>query len=141
MEEEIEAAGAPSGGEAAEKGSGEDAERGSGEETVSPEQARQMLGSNEATAIDIRDDEHWRGGHLPAARHCSDGDFEQALKQIDEEQTVIVACEDGEESARVAAEIREQGRQAVSLAGGMDAWRSDDQPMQPSRDPEEETPI
>jgi rhodanese-related sulfurtransferase len=119
----------------------ETTEAGSSGETVSPEQARQMLGSNEASAIDIRGDGQWRNGHLPAARHCPDGDFEDALERIGEEQTVIVACEDGEESARVAGEIREQGREAVSLAGGMDAWRSDDMPMQPSRDPEEDAAI
>jgi rhodanese-related sulfurtransferase len=112
-----------------------------GGETVEPEEARQLLGANEASAIDIRDDEKWREGHMPGARHCADGDFADALEQIDDEQKVIVACEDGEESARVAEQIREQGRDAVSLAGGMEAWRSDDQPMQPSRDPEEDAVI
>jgi rhodanese-related sulfurtransferase len=116
------------------------AERTDGE-TVSPEQARQMIGSNEATAIDIRDDEKWREGHVPAARHCPEGELEQALERIDDDQTVIVACEDGEESAKVAAEIREQGREAVIIAGGMEAWRSDDMPMQPSRDVEDDTAI
>src|SRR3954452_14751893 len=106
-------------------------------EPVEPEEARQLLGSNEASAIDIRDEEKWQEGRLPAARHCPDGDFAEALEQIDEDQKVIVVCEDGQESARVAEQIREQSREAVSLAGGMEAWRSDDQPMQPSRDPEE----
>jgi rhodanese-related sulfurtransferase len=105
--------------------------------TVSPEKARQMLGANEASAIDIRGEEEFREGRMPGARHCPEGDFGEALEQIDEGQTVIVACEEGEESARVADEICEQGREAVSLEGGMSAWRSDDQPMQPSRDPEE----
>jgi rhodanese-related sulfurtransferase len=115
-------------------------ERGDGE-TVSPEQARKMIGANEATAIDIRGDDEWRAGHIPAARHCPDGNVDEALGEIDEEQTVIVACEDGEESARVAAEIGEQGREAVSLAGGMEAWRSDDMPMQPSQDVGDDTAI
>ena len=106
-------------------------------ETIEPEEARKMLGSNEASAIDLRDDEKWHEGRLPGARHCPDGEFGDALERINDDQTVIVVCEDGEESARVAEQIREQGREAVSLAGGMDAWRSDDQPMQPSRDPEE----
>ena len=112
-----------------------------GARTVSPEEARRMLGTNEASAIDIRDDERWREGRMPAARHCPDGDFGDALERIDEGQTVIVACEDGEESARVADQIREQGREAVSLEGGMEAWRSDDQPMQPSRDPDDDVKI
>lgn len=100
-----------------------------------------MLGSNEATAIDIRGDEDWRNGHIPGARHCGDEEIEQALEEIDEEQTVIVACEDGKRSSEVAGEISEQGREAVSIEGGMDSWRSDDKPMQPSRDPEDDTPI
>src|SRR4051812_33318462 len=120
---------------------GEKTEKKESGETVEPEEARQLLGSNEASAIDVRDDEKWREGRLPAARHCPDGDFAEALERIDEEQKVIVVCEDGEESARVAEQIRDQGREAVSLAGGMEAWRSDDQPMQPSRDPEEDAVV
>lgn len=111
-------------------------------ESISPEKARQMLGTNEASAIDVRDDEKWREGHLPAARHCpEESDIEEALEQIDDNQTVIVACEDGEESGRIAAQIREQGREVVILAGGMEAWRSDDMPMQPSRDVDDDTAI
>jgi rhodanese-related sulfurtransferase len=120
---------------------GESNEQQQSGETVEPEEARRLLGSNEASAIDVRDVEKWREGRLPGARHCPDGDFADALEEIDEDQKVIVACEDGEESARVAEQIREQDRDAVSLAGGMEAWRSDDQPMQPSRDPEEDAKI
>jgi rhodanese-related sulfurtransferase len=54
---------------------------------------------------------------------------------------VIVACEDGSHSAEVAERIAGDGREAVSLEGGMASWRSDDQPMQPSEDPKEGTPI
>ena len=114
---------------------------GSETRTVSPEQAREMLGSNEATAIDVRGDEEWRNGHIPGARHAGDDELEETLEKIDDEQTVIVACEDGKRSAEVAEQISGQGREAVSIEGGMEAWRSDDMPMQPSRDVEDETPI
>jgi rhodanese-related sulfurtransferase len=112
-----------------------------GKGSVSPEQARRMLASNEASAIDIRDDETWVGGHIPGARHCSQEELEQTLEEIDSSQTVIVACEDGNRSAEVAEQIAAEGREAVSLEGGMASWRSDDQPMQPSEDPNEGTPI
>ena len=112
-----------------------------GKDSVSPEQARRMLASNEASAVDIRDDEAWVGGHIPGARHCNPDELEQALERIDSSQTVIVACEDGSRSADVAGRIAGDGREAVSLDGGMEAWRSDDQPMQPSEDPKEGTPI
>ena len=100
-----------------------------------------MLAANGATAIDIRDDEAWVQGHMPGARHCDPDDLDEALEQIDSEQTVIVACEDGKESGEVAGRIGGDERRAVSVEGGMEAWRSDDMPMQPSEDPKEGTPI
>ena len=84
---------------------GSGAGMGSETRTVSPEQAREMLGSNEATAIDVRGDEEWRNGHIPGARHAGDDELEETLEKIDDEQTVIVACEDGKRSAEVAEQI------------------------------------
>jgi rhodanese-related sulfurtransferase len=108
---------------------------------VSPEQAREMLASNEASAIDIRGEEEWGEGHIPGARHRSEDEVDDALEQIAEGQTVIVACEDGERSARIAEQISEGGRKATSIEGGMEAWRSQDMPMQPSYDPDDESKI
>jgi rhodanese-related sulfurtransferase len=108
---------------------------------VSPEQAREMLASNEASAIDIRGEEEWGAGHIPGARHRSEDEVEDALEQIAEGQTVIVACEDGERSARIAEKISDGGREATSIEGGMEAWRSQDMPMQPSYDPDDESKI
>jgi rhodanese-related sulfurtransferase len=110
-------------------------------ETVSPEQAREMLASNEASAIDVRGDEEWGQGHIPGARHRSEEEIDDAIEQIAEGQTVIVACEDGDRSAQIAEKISAGGRQAASIEGGMEAWRSQDMPMQPSYDPDEESRI
>ncbi len=109
---------------------------------VDPEKAREMVASNEATAVDIRDSDAWRKGHLPGARHHPEDELEEGLEQIDSEQTVIIVCEDGNASAKVAESLSgEGGRKAVSLEGGMKAWRSDDMPMQPSTDPDDDVPI
>jgi rhodanese-related sulfurtransferase len=114
---------------------------GSGSDTVSPQKAREMLAGNEATAVDIREDDAWRGGHIPGARHHSADEIEEALEEIDSEQTVIVVCEDGSESSEVASNLGDGDRSAVSIEGGMESWRSDDMPMQPSTDPKDGTPI
>jgi len=108
---------------------------------ISSEEAREMLASNEASAIDIRSDEEWRSGHIPGARHRSEEEIEAVLGEIDADQTVIVACEDGERSGRVAGEISAGDREAVSIEGGMEAWRSDDMPMQPSEDIEDDSVV
>jgi rhodanese-related sulfurtransferase len=127
--------------DATEAGAEDSARGGAQAEAVSPEQAREMLGSNEASAIDVRGDEEWRSGHIPGARHRSEEEIDDALERIADGQTVIVACEDGDRSARIAEKISEGGRKAASIEGGMEAWRSQDMPMQPSYDPDDESTI
>jgi rhodanese-related sulfurtransferase len=109
------------------------------DETIDTEEARKVLASNEAVAIDLRDQEEWVTGHLPGARRIS----EDELADVDDlpDQKLIVVCEEGDQSAKVAEKLRSDGRDAVALEGGMSQWRSDDYPMQPSRDPDEDTPI
>jgi rhodanese-related sulfurtransferase len=109
------------------------------EESISPEDAREVLGRNEAVAIDLRDEEEWRTGHVPGARRISADELSEADDLPD--QKLIVVCEDGKQSAEVAEKLRSDDREAVALEGGMDQWRSDDLPMQPSRDPDEDSPI
>ena len=114
---------------------GDDESRG----TIDAEAARQALAGSEATAIDIREDEEdWREGHLPAARRITESELEGADLP---DQQLIVVCEDGERSAKVAEKLRDDGHDAVALEGGMKAWKSDDMPMQPSHDPDEDSPI
>lgn len=109
---------------------------------IGPTEARELLASNKASAIDIRGDDEWRSGHIPGARHRAADEVETALAKIDDAQTVIIACEDGEKSKRIAAGLAGQGgREAVSIEGGMASWRSDDMPMQPSTDVEDGTAI
>lgn len=46
-----------------------------------------------------------------------------ALAQLDPDRPVVALCHHGVRSLRVAAWLRDQGfAQAVSLAGGIDAW-------------------
>jgi rhodanese-related sulfurtransferase len=112
-----------------------------GARKVSSEEARRALASNEAHAVDIRDEEGWRSGHIPGAHHIPEDELPQRAEDFPTEGEIIIAAEDEEQAARAAGALREAGREAVVLEGGMDSWRSEDQPMQPSRDPEEDTPI
>jgi rhodanese-related sulfurtransferase len=109
--------------------------------TIEPEEVREMLAANEATALDIRDDEAWKSGHLPGARHVDESEVEAAIDDADTDHTVVIVCEDGEASAELASGLDGSDREIATLKGGMSAWRSDDQPMQPSYDPDDDVPI
>jgi rhodanese-related sulfurtransferase len=110
-------------------------EESAGKETIDVDEARTRMGTD-VTVLDIRPDEEWQTvGNIPGAISAADKDPEEAVKQIDEESTVVVVCEDGERSPEVAGQLREAGRDAVSLEGGMAAWVDNDMPMQPTEDP------
>jgi rhodanese-related sulfurtransferase len=108
---------------------------------IDAEQARELIASNRATAVDIRGDDAWRDKRVPGARHASEEDLETALEQVDEEQIVLVVCADGRRSAELAEKLRESGRQATCIDGGMDAWESAKFPLQPSDDPADDATV
>lgn len=111
------------------------------EAVIDPEQARELIASNRATAVDIREDDAWRDKRVPGARHASDEDLDTALEQVDEEQVVLVVCGDGSRSAELAEKLRDSGRQATCIDGGMDAWEAAKFPLQPSDDPADDATV
>ena len=110
-------------------------------ETIEAEEALRALAANEATAIDVREKEQWVEGHIPGAHHVPEDEWGERSGDLPGENKLIIACEDGNRSAELAAELGESDREAVALEGGMEAWRSADCPMQPSTDPDEDVPI
>lgn len=101
-------------------------------ESVSPDQARKLVASNEVAVIDLRDEEGWLKGHIPGSHRAEGERLEPTLEEISDDQKLLVVCEDGKRSATVAEEL--EGREAVVLEGGMSAWLSDGLPTQPTED-------
>lgn len=110
------------------------------QETLSPADARELIASGGASALDIRDDEAWEAGRIPGAGHHTEEAVLERLEDFPEDKPIVVVCANGERSAKVAAKLRQEGRNAANVKGGMDAWRDDDLPMQPRADEEYEGP-
>jgi rhodanese-related sulfurtransferase len=108
---------------------------GGGQETIGVEDARERIGTD-ASVLDIRPDEEWQSvGNIPGAISPRGAEPAEAVKEMPEGRTVIVVDEDGERSADVVKQLRDDGRDAVALEGGMAAWVDNDMPMQPTEDP------
>ena len=103
-------------------------------EAIDVEAARERIASNEAGVIDTRDDEQFALGHIPTATHSPEGEIPDEFG----DRPVIVVCGDGARSAEIAEKLSEDGTEAVSIDGGMDAWNSEKFPIQPSTDPVED---
>jgi rhodanese-related sulfurtransferase len=102
-------------------------------DTVSPDEARKLVASNEVAVIDLRDEEGWLEGFIAGAKRV-DPDSDDWKEELPQEGKLLIVCMDGKRSAEVASELRDEDREAVSLDGGMKAWMSDGKPTQPSTD-------
>ena len=71
--------------------------------------------------IDVRRPDEYEEYHVPGARLIPMAEIEGRLDEVPKE-TVYVICAVGSRSRRVAAFLREQGFDAVNVAGGSKAW-------------------
>jgi phage shock protein E len=110
-------------------------------ERVSVEDARREIAGGEATAVDVRSEEEWSQGHIPGAIRLPDGDPEQATKPLEEGARLLVIAKDGKVAEEAASRLAEQGYNAAAVDGGMDDWVSEDFPIQPTADPDEDTEL
>ncbi|SDL15768.1 rhodanese-like domain-containing protein [Tessaracoccus oleiagri] len=95
--------------------------------------------SKGAVLIDVRTQNEYEAGHAPGARPVDP----KALKEepldvifgddplADREAAIIVICDNGLRSSMVAAELRQGGFLAESVAGGLIAWGRDGNPILP----------
>jgi rhodanese-related sulfurtransferase len=78
--------------------------------------------------LDVRTEEEWAQGHIEGSVHIP---MDQVIARLDEiEDRVVCICAVGARSARVAAYLNDQGREAVNLDGGIYAWADEMRPIQ-----------
>jgi rhodanese-related sulfurtransferase len=113
----------------------------SGEETIAVKDARREIAGGEAIAVDVRSEEEWSEGHVPGAIHLPDGDPDQATKPLEQGTRLLVIAKDDKLAASAAKDLGESGYDAVAVEGGMDDWVSENFPIQPTEDPDEDTEL
>lgn len=83
-----------------------------------------------AQVIDVRSVEAFRKGHILNARHIPTAEIADKLDKLDKAKPVIVYCDAGMSSSRVATQLRQAGFEEVySLAGGIGAWQRESMPV------------
>lgn len=110
-------------------------------EKVQVEEARREIAGGDAQAVDVRSEEEWSEGHVPGAIHLPDGDAGAATKPLDQGARLMVIAKNGKLAVRAAKDLSDQGYDAVAVEGGMDDWVSEDFPIQPTADPDEDTEL
>jgi rhodanese-related sulfurtransferase len=104
------------------------------DEQIEPEHARELIASDEVTVLDMRGDEQWREKRIAGSQRVDPDAPDETLKELDDDRSLLIVCDDGKSSAELAAKLREDGRDAACIEGGIDAWESEKLAMQPSDD-------
>lgn len=98
---------------------------------VSQLQATQLMNQAKTLVLDVRTPEEFATGHLQNAKNIPVKELESRLKEIEKSknQAVIAVCESGIRSSSAVAILKKAGfDQAVSLEGGIAAWKSQGMP-------------
>ena len=91
---------------------------------ISPEEARTLIESGQASVIDVREDWEYARGHIPNAKLVPLNRIIAAAQQHVQGDNLIFVCEVGQRSAVAAEFAAALGKEHVyNLEGGTSAWR------------------
>lgn len=99
---------------------------------LGPHAATQVMNSEDALVLDVREDTEYKQGHLANAVHIPLGQLGQRLKELEKykDRAVVAYCRTGSRSNSAAGLLRRQGFSTVfNLAGGIVAWQNANLPV------------
>jgi rhodanese-related sulfurtransferase len=102
------------------------------ETTPEEVQARIEEAGRDWLLIDVREQDEYRGGHLPGALGCGRGILEYHIADIepDPEKEIVLYCRGGMRSALAADSLRQMGyRNVHSMIGGFRRWSEEERPI------------
>lgn len=98
--------------------------------TVSELKAR-MDRKEKFVLLDVREPREYAKAKIEGSTLIPLGFLESRLGELDKSAKLVVHCKVGGRSASAVALLRERGYDAVSLAGGIDAWSAEIDPSVP----------
>lgn len=98
---------------------------------ISVQEAAALLDGGEAVLVDVREPHEWDAGRIPGARHVQLEHLAAQAETVPRDTRVIFQCRLGVRSAMATKAFRASGYDAVSMAGGIQAWHEAGLPMEP----------
>lgn len=104
--------------------------QGKGNSGLTVKEAVNLVNRENAVFVDLRAADSYRSGSIPSARNLPAADFEQKAGTLPRNKPLILVCDSGRESAKMADVLRNKNTDNVyTLAGGMGAWKADGMPV------------
>lgn len=97
---------------------------------VGLQEAVQLANQKHGIFLDVRPVEHFKGGTIPQARNVPANDIDSKANTLPKDKPIIVFCDQGRDSSRIAKLLRKQGfAEAFSLQGGLRTWSEAGMPL------------
>jgi rhodanese-related sulfurtransferase len=91
---------------------------------VNVEQTHALMGEPLTTIVDVRDFNEFDTGRVPGSHHCPLEHLDEWVAQQPLPARLVVVCAAGVRSAYAAEYLRSRGFDAVTMTGGVGAWRT-----------------
>ena len=98
---------------------------------ISVQDANELLQRGEAVLVDVREPHEWEAGRIPGARHVQLEHLASQADSIPRDKRVVFQCRLGVRSAMATKAFRAAGYDALSMAGGIQAWHDAGLPLEP----------
>ncbi len=107
--------------------------QGVGQGSLTPDAAVMLMNRAKAVVVDVCEPAEFAGGHVVGAKNIplSELDAKLAAAVKNKALPIILVCQSGARSSRALAIAKKLGfDNAQSMAGGMNAWRSANLPVE-----------
>jgi len=100
-------------------------------QTLSPQEAEELISNGDVDVVDVRDAPEWDRGHIPRARLVPFYQLKSRLKQALPRDGVLFVCARGVRSLNAAKVAEEAGfSRLYNLEGGTTNWISAGLPVE-----------
>ncbi len=98
---------------------------------ISPADATQLINRQRAAVLDLRSKEQFKTGHIIDSTNLSAQELIENPKKLEKfkQKPLVIVCQMGTESQKVAALLTKKGYNSYSIAGGIRAWIAAQMPL------------
>ena len=99
--------------------------------SVSAQEAADAFQAREAVALDVRERNEWKAGHIAGSKNVPLSKLHARAAELDPGRSYIAVCRSGSRSSRATAQLRKAGYDVRNLKGGMLGWHRSRLPLEP----------